>query len=179
VSDAAIGYFTEQKTRLDDIARLLARGDLQLPFEDSWGYLPSLLTVLDVHASSRVSVYSKTSVQARTIGRSNPRQICFNDTGAIAWVRGGFIELAELSPEQGVVFYTMSQDPSQHPQLHKRSDCLGCHLSATELSDYLLFIDEAPLPVGLRGHSTFAKEFEAGGPRDRRGRTVRVTSGCL
>jgi hypothetical protein len=39
--------------------------------------------------------------------------------------------------------------------------------------DYLLFVDEAPLPSPLRGSSTFAQEFSARGPRDGKGRSLR------
>jgi hypothetical protein len=42
-----------------------------------------------------------------------------------------------------------------------------------ELVDYLLFVDEAPLPAGVRGTSGFAAAFAARGPRDPKGRSLR------
>ena len=48
--------------------------------------------------------------------------------------------------------------------------------AAVELVDYLLFVDEAPLPPGVAGGSGFAEAFSARGPRDRRGRSLRETS---
>ena len=39
--------------------------------------------------------------------------------------------------------------------------------------DYLLFIDEAPLPGPVHGTSGFAEKFAAKGPFDRRGRSLR------
>jgi hypothetical protein len=42
-----------------------------------------------------------------------------------------------------------------------------------ELVDYLLFVEEAPLPHGVRGTSGFAEAFTALGPRDGRGRSLR------
>jgi hypothetical protein len=42
-----------------------------------------------------------------------------------------------------------------------------------ELVDYLLFVDEAPLPAPIRGSSTFAERFSAQGPRDAQGRSLR------
>jgi hypothetical protein len=42
-----------------------------------------------------------------------------------------------------------------------------------ELVDYLLFVDEAPLPSGIRGTSGFAAAFAARGPRDAKGRSLR------
>jgi len=42
----------------------------------------------------------------------------------------------------------------------------------TDLVDYLLFVDEAPLDGGLRGGSGFAEWFSAQGVRDARGRSL-------
>jgi hypothetical protein len=42
-----------------------------------------------------------------------------------------------------------------------------------ELVDYLLFVDEAPLPHPVAGSSGFAERFAALGPRDSRGRSLR------
>jgi hypothetical protein len=42
-----------------------------------------------------------------------------------------------------------------------------------ELVDYMLFVDEAPLPSAVRGSSPFAQEFSAKGPRDSKGRSLR------
>lgn len=42
-----------------------------------------------------------------------------------------------------------------------------------ELVDYLLFVDEAPLPAGVGGTSGFAAVFSARGPRDGKGRSLR------
>jgi hypothetical protein len=42
-----------------------------------------------------------------------------------------------------------------------------------ELVDYLLFVDERPLPGSVQGPSAFARVFAARGPRDTRGRSLR------
>ena len=44
---------------------------------------------------------------------------------------------------------------------------------AVELVDYLLFIDEAPLPTGLESASGFAERFMERGPVDSEGRSLR------
>src|SRR5262249_33891008 len=44
---------------------------------------------------------------------------------------------------------------------------------ARELVDYMLFVDEAPLPARVEGTSKFAERFAAQGPRDRKGRSLR------
>jgi hypothetical protein len=42
-----------------------------------------------------------------------------------------------------------------------------------ELADYLLFVDEAPLPAKVAGSSGFAERFATQGPRDGKGRSLR------
>jgi len=42
-----------------------------------------------------------------------------------------------------------------------------------EVVDYMLFVDEAALPSGVRGSSAFAQEFSSKGPRDSKGRSLR------
>src|SRR5258705_13425809 len=44
---------------------------------------------------------------------------------------------------------------------------------ANELVDYLLFVDEVPLPSPVQSTSTFAEAFAARGPADHRGRSLR------
>jgi hypothetical protein len=44
---------------------------------------------------------------------------------------------------------------------------------ARELVDYMLFVDEAPLPDRIQGTSGFTETFSAKGPRDSKGRSLR------
>ncbi len=46
--------------------------------------------------------------------------------------------------------------------------------AAEELVDYMLFVDEAPLPGKVSGMSTFERTFQTRGPRDRQGRSLRA-----
>jgi hypothetical protein len=43
---------------------------------------------------------------------------------------------------------------------------------ATEVVDYLLFVDEAPLPDRVRGSTDFTRRFSEAGPRDAKGRSL-------
>src|SRR5262245_6472628 len=45
--------------------------------------------------------------------------------------------------------------------------------AAAELVDYMLFVDEHPLPGPIGGPTTFASSFSARGPRDHQGRSLR------
>jgi hypothetical protein len=68
-------------------------------------------------------------------------------------------------------------DPSLHPTLTStpgQEARIAAVMSgvATEVVDYLLFIDEAKLTDRVRGGSGFAERFSASGPRDRKGRSL-------
>jgi hypothetical protein len=59
--------------------------------------------------------------------------------------------------------------------LEARKDAPASKLPAMarEIVDYMLFVDEAPLPVRVQGTATFAERFGAQGPRDGKGRSLR------
>jgi hypothetical protein len=255
----------------DPVAALshrIEQGAAQLPYDSVYGYLPALLEALGIPVESQVAVFSKTSIQLLRIQPSNARVLYFNDSVAVGWVPGGFIELAAQDPGAGIRFYTLQQKPDE--RLERRDVCLNCHKSATtlvrsvtsapsgnpsgefdvdsrtpfnklwggwfvtggevpaahrgnavfekserreitpaldpklsltpasdvvalmvfahqmrmmnllahpddvnEFVDYLLFVDEPPLPGPIRGSSGFAEKFSAAGPRDHMGRSLR------
>ena len=95
VDHSAIRYATAPTT--DPVAQLnrkIESGQVVLKAEGESGYLRSLLDALDVPLNSQVVVFAKDSIQAKRISPRNPRTIFFNDSVAVGWVRGGFIELA-------------------------------------------------------------------------------------
>ena len=68
-------------------------------------------------------------------------------------------------------------DPALHPPSQAAPDharLVEAMMSgvAAEVVDYMLFIDEAPLPNAVSGRSGFAERMAASGPRDRRGRSL-------
>ena len=132
----AIAYATTPPN--DPVLRLgrdLASGARQLTRDPTTGYLKSLLQLLDVPESSQVTVFSKTSLQARVIDPARPRAIFFNDTTMVAWPAGGFIEMAALDPRQGVQFYVLDQGEAEPPRvLAHPPPCLRCHLSYATLN---------------------------------------------
>src|SRR5215831_10273418 len=134
----AIGYFHNLEHPPRDPVSVLnrkIRQDLvQLHFEDRGGYLQSVLEALHIPIESQIAVFSKTSLQASLIEPENPRTIFFGDSVAVAWMRGGFIELAAQDPEQGIIFHTLEQQPTKNPEFIRRDDrCLPCHISEASL----------------------------------------------
>ncbi len=114
----------------DAVARL---NPAQLKFEGPSGYLRSVLDALHVPIESQIAVFSKTSLQSPLIEPTNPRTIFFNDSVAVGWMKGGFIELAALDPRQGVQFYTLDQHRTALPRFQKGNDCLRCHVGEATL----------------------------------------------
>lgn len=119
----------------DPVADLQARidaGEAALEFDESHGYLRSVLKFLDIDPSSQVLVSSKTSFQLQKISPKQPRALYFNDESYVGWVqRGDVLEIMTTDPWQGEVFYTLEQERSERPRfLRDRGQCLTCHSSS-------------------------------------------------
>src|SRR4029453_2220909 len=129
--DAAIRYSTgETSDQVTALNRRLEDGIASLTFDESTGYLRSVLKALNIPTESQMLVFSQTSFQAPLINMHNPRAVYFTDSAAVGWVRGGAIlEVAAQDRSQGVVFYALEQKPAAAPRLTRNNECLACHLS--------------------------------------------------
>jgi hypothetical protein len=130
----AIAYSTRATT--DVVNALHTRvqsGQVNLPYDDTTGYLKPILDALNVSVDSQMVVFSKTSLQQRIIQPRNPRVIYFNDSVVVAWVRGGFIEIAAHDTTQGAVFYRVLPSAVGPPAMFRDNSCLGCHYSFATL----------------------------------------------
>jgi hypothetical protein len=110
--------------------RRLQEGAGQLAFEGAGGYLRSVLAAFEIPIESQVVVFSQTSAQSSQINFHNPRAIFFNDTVMVGWVHGtDHLEVAAEDPQQGVIFYTISQSSAGKPEFKRDNTCLQCHLT--------------------------------------------------
>lgn len=119
----------------DPVSKLQKRldaGQTTLEFDDDHGYLRSVLKLLDIKPSSQVLVNSKTSFQLRRISPRRPRALYFNDQSSVGWVQGGdVVEIMTTDPDQGEVFYTLSQEKEARPRfIRDRGQCIVCHASS-------------------------------------------------
>lgn len=123
----------------DPVARLIQQidaGEKTLAWDEQHGWLPALLDHLSIPTSSQLLVFSKTSLQIRTITPSNPRAIYFNDDVYIGIVPGARrIEIAAADPNLGAVFYGLSakeKSRSGKQSIIERDNnsCLSCHGTA-------------------------------------------------
>jgi len=131
---AAIQYSTRApRDRVAGLKAGLDEGQAALSPGGPGEYLRPLLDALDIPVESQIVVFSKSSVQARIITPQNPRTLFFNDGVVVGWVRGGFIEIASLDPEQGVIFYTLDPGAAAKPTLRRETRCLSCHLALDSL----------------------------------------------
>ena len=107
-------------------------GQQSLKHDEKSGYLASLLTALDIHRSSQVLVFSKTSFQQTKISARRPRALYFNDNTYIGWVqRGDVVEISSVDAQQGAIFYTLDQQDRAKPHFDRQThNCLVCHGSS-------------------------------------------------
>jgi hypothetical protein len=129
----AIGYDGPATDRVARLNRRVQAGETRLEFEERSGYLRSLLTALDIPIESQIALFSGTSLQGRLVNEKNPRTIFFNDSTAVGWMPGGFIEIASLDPRLGAIFYILPQTATPSPQLVRDTRCLQCHYAAATL----------------------------------------------
>ena len=135
VREPTIDYFSRSAT--DPVTMLnahLQSGEASLAFDESSGYLRSILNALHVPVESQLVVFSKTSVQASRITPRNPRAIFFNDSVAVGYIHDApYLEFAAHDPQQGTVFYTLDQRREEKPVIERRDFCLSCHNTTSTL----------------------------------------------
>ncbi len=120
---------------INPVARLqdqIDAGTISLEWDESHGYLPAVLSALEVDSASQMLVFSKTSFQLYRISPNTPRTVYFNDENYVGWVRhGDVVEISTVDPELGAVFYTLKQEPTERPLfVRDRGQCLTCHASS-------------------------------------------------
>ena len=116
----------------DLVARLqkqLDAGEVKLVWDEQYGWLPSLLDLLEIPSSSQTLVFSKTSLQLTKISPRRPRALYFNDEAYVGSVQfGDILEVSAVDPQQGAIFYALDQRPSEAPRFRRSdNDCLSCH----------------------------------------------------
>lgn len=133
---APINYESaEVNNRVTRLQKQLDAGEVKLAPDPNHGYLDSVLKLLNVPTSSQVMVFSKTSLQLRRIMPSRPRAVYFSDDMYIGYCQqGDVLEVAAQDPQQGTIFYTLSQpdvEADAKPTfVRDRGQCLTCHASS-------------------------------------------------
>ena len=122
LDDESIRYATRAADDpVERLNRKIARGEVKLEFEDSHGYLRSVLQALGIPMESQVLVFSKTSFQAALISPRRPRALYFNDSTAVGAVHSSdLLEFASVDPKLGVIFYTLNQEKVDKPHFDRR-----------------------------------------------------------
>jgi hypothetical protein len=132
-SKSAAGQSPPPSFGKDPVALLeeqIQRREVKLDYQqkDGLGFLPGLLTHLDVNVDSQLLVFSKTSFHANLISPKAPRAVYFNDNVFVGFTQHGDLELAALDPTQGIVFYTLETTPKREPRFLRRdAECASCH----------------------------------------------------
>jgi len=139
--------------RVSQLASQLRQQTASLRWEDSHGYLKSILELLEIPVSSQTLVFSKTSMQIQHITPRTPRALYFNDDTYVGWCHDGeIIEIATTDPRQGAIFYTIEQTQFDQPKLIRdRGQCITCHASSRtqDVPGYLvrsMFVDARGYP---------------------------------
>lgn len=124
----------------DAVARLQRNVDARettLAFDETFGYLPSVLKALDIDPSSQSLVFTKTSFQIGRISPETPRAVYFTDDAYVAWLQDGeSLEISSVDPNLGAVFYTLPQEELAQPRFERQAYlCHRCHDSYSVTGD--------------------------------------------
>ena len=122
-------------------------------------------------------------VTGKQVSAGHMGNATFSDSGEAGTTRS-FDTSAYLSPYSDVVALMVFEHQARLINLLTRVGWEVRHAlyegrspnlrdAATEVVDYLLFVDEAPLAGKVEGNSGFTARFEAAGPRDHKGRSLR------
>jgi hypothetical protein len=151
--------------------------DHRTPFDERWaGHY--------VTGSHGAMTHLGNTTYARS---SDPDSATTTETMNVASVKDRFEADRYISPHSDIVALLVFEHQMRMTNLltrigwdtrvaleAKRADVAEIiNRAAAEVVDYLLFIDEAPLPDRVAGTSGFGEKFAALGPADRRGRSLR------
>lgn len=116
---------TDRFTKIKDD---LESGKLKLDTTTEKAFLTSLLSALEIPATSQMLVFSTTSLQLRFISPRNPRALFFNENVYVGYIPGARIEVVSLDPALGGVFYIFDIPRGDAPPRVERSArCMNCH----------------------------------------------------
>ena len=120
---------TEVNDAVAQLQRKIECGKAKLYWDQSHGWLPSLMQILNVSETSQVLVFSKTSLQHYKITPQKPRAIYYNDDVYLGVVQhGDFVEISAVDSHQGAVFYSLEQKKTATPKIKREQGrCLVCH----------------------------------------------------
>jgi hypothetical protein len=158
-----ISYRTSQPTgHMVKFQQRLADGKVALEGKTALDALRVLLSELQVPESSQMLVFSKTSLQRGKISPRTPRAIYFSDDVYVGYCHNShLIEVSEIDPQLGAVFYAVETSPDQPLQVERQTDdCLICHGSSQtrQVPGHLVrsvFVDASGLPVlSMGSHRT-------------------------
>jgi hypothetical protein len=150
--------------------------DHRSPFDQRWGgwYVTARTAPLQ-HLGNRVVTYP-----------ASPQPLAMIHSPNIESLAGKFDMAGYLSPYSDIAALLVLEHQAHMTNLITRFSWEGRVYAydkltqtkrldddAKEFVDYLLFVDEAPLPGKVEGTSGFAEHFSMEGPRDSKGRSLR------
>jgi hypothetical protein len=173
------GVFTMSVLPLSDNKHEYAQGwpaDHRTPIEDRWGgwYVTGAQVPSRHLGNVPVMHVPKSYVRADVAPKLATGAAAF-DTSAYATAHSDIVALLVLNHQLHLTNLLTRLGWEARIIAHDGTRANGPRLAETvaELVDYMLFIDESPLPSAVLGSSSFARDFSAKGPRDAKGRSLR------
>lgn len=144
---------TEPHNKVAALQRDLLNKKTRLKHDDRFGYLPALLSQLNVPVESQLLVFSKTSRQRDRISPRTPRAIYFNEETYVGYCHeGDILEVSTTDAKLGTVFYTLGQHEKSPSLVRQTESCMQCHggTASDSVPGHLVrsvFVDRGGFPV--------------------------------
>jgi len=147
--------------------------DHRSPFEERWGGW--YVTGKRVPAGHLGNTIATNPASAPPVDAASPTSLEGKfDTSAYLSPYSDIVALMVFDHQMHMINLLTRMGWDTRLALYQRGDVShSVREDAKALVDYLLFIDETPLPGKIEGTSGFAGKFAALGPRDRKGRSLR------
>jgi hypothetical protein len=175
------GVLTMSVLPLSDNKNDYAQGweaDHRTPIEDRWGgwYVTGSQVPAKHLGNVPVLHVPKSYVRAEAAPKLTAGNDAF-DTAAYLTPHSDVVALMVLNHQTRMTNLLTRLGWQSRIAVHDggKTGALPAHVrdTAHELVDYMLFVDEFPLPSPVRGAPAFTKEFPSKGPRDSKGRSLR------
>lgn len=146
-----IDYWGASDDAVQRLQRRIETGEVRLLSDPRYGWLPAVLSGLQIDSSTQVLKFASGSPH-REIGVNRPRAIYFRDDVTVAWHPGTpHIEIAAQSPRRGTVFYTLTATDDGPPRFERPQRCLACHSgpkTGTNVPGWQLHSGLSPVEAG-------------------------------